>query len=86
MWVASLVSCGANTSGWYAVLLSPNGAWQGSYGETVNGPAWNYPISPVANNETIAVVVPSSWNVTGDTLEVTSTTSELPLTGSILFS
>jgi len=86
MWVASLVSCGANTSGWYAVLLSPNGAWQGSYGETVNGPAWNYPVSPVANNETIAVVVPSSWNVTGDTLEVTSATSELPLTGSIMFS
>ena len=85
-WVGSAVDCKANSSGWYSVLLSPDGAWQDSYGETADGPGWSYPVFPVANNETMAVVAPSGWNVTGDVLVVTSTTSELPLTGSIVFS
>ena len=82
-WVTLVSDCTANASGWYAVLLAPDGAWLGSYGATANGPEWSYPVLPFANNETIAVVVPSSWNVTGDTLGVTSTTSDLPLTGSV---
>jgi hypothetical protein len=83
-WVPSLTDC-IEMSGWYAVLLGPDGTWDGSYGATSSGPAWTYPVLPIANNETIAVIVPSSWNVTGDMLEVTSTTSHLPLTGSVTF-
>jgi hypothetical protein len=85
-WVASVSDCAASASGWYAVLLSGGGGWQGSFGASPVGHGWNYPVIPMASNETIAVVVPSSWNVSGDTLEVTSTTSELPLTGSMTFS
>lgn len=83
-WVPSLTDC-VKTSGWYAVLLGPDGTWDGSFGATALGGAWTYPVLPIANNESIAVIVPSSWNVTGDTLQVTSTTSELPLTGSVTF-
>jgi hypothetical protein len=84
--VATLSDCRANLTGWYAVLLGPDGAWDGSFGGTATGSQWTSPVLPVANNETIEVVVPSSWNVTGDTLEVTSTASKLPLTGSVVFS
>ncbi len=81
-WVPSLTDC-ANTSGWYAVLLGRDGTWDGSYGASGAGPAWSNPVLPIANNETIAIVVPSDWNVVGDTLAVTSTTPGLPLTGSV---
>lgn len=83
-WVPSLADC-VETSGWYAVLLGPDGTWDGSFGATALGGAWTDPVLPIANNETIAVIVPSGWNATGDTLQVTSTTSELPLTGSVTF-
>jgi hypothetical protein len=83
-WVPSLTDC-IEMSGWYAVLLGPDGTWDGSYGATHLGQSWTYPVLPIANNETIAVIIPSTWNVTGDTLEVTSTTSELPLSGSVTF-
>jgi len=84
-WVASLRDCPANSSGWYAVLLSPNGQWDGWYGTTPDGPAWSYPVLPVVNNESIAVVVPSSWSLSGDQMVVDSTTAILPLTGSADF-
>jgi hypothetical protein len=84
-WVPSPSYCMV-TSGWYAVLLGPDGTWDGSFGATSGGSGWSNPVLPIANNETLALVVPSSWNVTGETLEVTSTTSDLPLTGSVTFS
>ena len=80
-WVSSLSDCLASASGWYAVLLSPGGAWEGSYGAASNGPDWTYPVLPIVNNETLALVAPSTWNLSGDSLSVTSTTSELPLNG-----
>ncbi|HYA57500.1 MAG TPA: hypothetical protein VEH57_03440 [Thermoplasmata archaeon] len=84
-WFPSLSKCDANSSGWYAVLLSGDGSWQGSYGNTTSGPAWNYPVIPITTNQTLVVIVPSAWNVSGDSLDVSSTTTELPLTGSITF-
>jgi hypothetical protein len=83
-WVPTVADCPANASGWYAVLLSPDNEWEGVYGATDSGSGWSYPVLPIANNETLAVVVPASWNVTGDSLEVSSTTSRLPLTGSVV--
>ncbi|MGC2205230.1 MAG: hypothetical protein WA719_04810 [Thermoplasmata archaeon] len=81
-WVPSLGDCEANASGWYAVLVAPDGGWEGSFGASGAGPSWNYPVLPIANNESFAVVVPQSWNISGDTLSVSSTTPDLPLTGS----
>jgi hypothetical protein len=81
-WVASILECNSTSSGWYAVLLSSNGQWQGSYGETSLGPAWNYPAIPIASNESLVVILPSSLDVSGLALELTSTVSAFPLTGS----
>ncbi|MGA8302695.1 MAG: hypothetical protein WA691_04830 [Thermoplasmata archaeon] len=85
-WVPSLGYCAANSSGWYAVLISGNGGWQGSFGASPSGPGWDYPVIPLASNESLAVIVPSSWNVSGYSLDVTSTTTQLPLFGSTVFS
>lgn len=82
-WVPSVADCAASATGWYAVLLSPSDEWDGAYGSTATGPGWNYPVLPIANNETIALIVPTSWNVSGDLLQIASTTPELPLTGSV---
>lgn len=82
-WVPSVTDCVRNMSGWYAVLLSPDDEWEGTYGLTATGPGWSYPVLPIANNETIALIVPTSWNVSGDLLQIASTTPELPLTGSV---
>jgi hypothetical protein len=81
-WVASLTDCAANAAGWYAVLLGGEGTWMGSFGETAHGPGWSSPVIPVVTNETLAIVVPSSWNIAGDSLVASSTTPELPLSGS----
>jgi hypothetical protein len=80
-WVASIADCPANSSGWYAVLLSGGGGWQGSFGAIPSGSGWNYPVIPIVTDESLAIVVPSTWNVSGDVLSVSSTTSELPLNG-----
>ena len=85
-WVPSVSDCPSNASGWYAVLLAPDGAWDGSYGAGAAGATWSSPVAPIANNETLDIVVPSTWNLTGDTLTMSSTTSGLPLTGSITLS
>ncbi len=85
-WVPSVSSCVPSTSGWYAVLFSPDSEWEGSYAATSSGAGWSYPVLPIANNETIALVIPSDWNVAGDTLEITSTTASLPLSGAVVIS
>lgn len=83
VWTASADACPSNPNGWYAVLLAPDGSWLGTFGTTPYGPAWNSPVVPVVNNDSLAVVVPYTWNVTGDILHVGSTTSTVPLNGTI---
>jgi hypothetical protein len=84
-WVPTLEGyCGGNANGWYAVLLSAAGAWQGSYGAVPGGLGWTNPVIPIVSNETLAIVAPASWDLAGDSLIVTSTTSLLPVTGSTL--
>ncbi|HTT14550.1 MAG TPA: hypothetical protein VMG81_02060 [Thermoplasmata archaeon] len=82
-WIPSMGDCGANATGWYAVLLSPSGEWEGTYGAQAGVPGWNEPVLPIANNETFVLVFPSSWDLAGDSFEATSITSELPMTGSV---
>jgi hypothetical protein len=83
-WVSSISQCNANSSGWYAVLLGPDGEWEGSYGQTAVGLNWTDPVLPIANNESLVIVVPSSWNLSGDTLDITSTADQLLLNGSVV--
>ena len=81
-WVSSIRDCAANSSGWFAVLQSPYGAWLDSYGTSVAGPNWTVPNVSLVSNQQIVLVCPSAWNVTGDVLSVTTTTLSAPLIGS----
>ncbi len=83
-WVPSLSDCIANSSGWYAVLLAPGGGWLGSFGGSSTAPGWSYPVVPIVNNETLAIVLPPSSSTSGDVLTVSSTTNQLPLNGSMV--
>lgn len=75
---APISACTATSSGWYLVLTSPTGRWLDSYGQTSAGPSWSVPVTGLVSNQHLVLVVPSSWNVTGDALGVNST--EFPTT------
>ena len=79
-WVASASECLAASAGWYAILEYPSGQWAGAYGSFSPGPGWNYPATPVLNNESIEVVVPAGWDDVGYQLSISATVSALPLT------
>ena len=82
-WVASVARCGANSSGWYVVQLSSQGSWQNSYGLTANGSGWAAPVTAVVSHQELVVVLPSSWQSGGDSLNITSTSLEYEIQGSI---
>ncbi len=82
-WVSATSDCVASGSGWYAVLLSQGGEWLASYGMTQNGPGWSVPVTAMVSHQQIEIVVPNSWNVTGDRLGVNSTISSVTVTGTI---
>ncbi len=81
-WVPSLADCQANGSGWYAVLLSSSGAWLDSYPSSPNGTAWVVPNVSLVSNQYLIVVVPSSWNVTGDVFSISGTVPIVAVSGS----
>jgi len=82
-WVRNSVNdCVANPAGWYAVLLSQNGSWLDSFGATGSGDHWTLPTVSLVSNQQLVLVYPSSWSLTGDTLEANSTTPDAPLSGS----
>jgi hypothetical protein len=82
-WVASLAECTANVTGWYAVLLSSTGEWLDSYGATPEGTGWSVPVDALVSHQELVVVVPSSWNLSLATLNVTSTVSTSRIIGSV---
>lgn len=84
-WVASVSECTANQTGWFAVLLSGSGGWQGVFGRDPTGVGWSYPVIPLASGQTLVVVVPTAWDLSGATLATTSDAPPLPLTGSTTF-
>ncbi len=71
-WTSSLTSCPANSSGWFAVLLSQNGAWLDSYPSSANSSEWTVPNVIVSSQDQLVLVCPESWNVSGDTINVTA--------------
>ena len=80
-WVPSLSDCPANSSGWFAVLLSQNSAWLDSYPSSTNSSAWAIPNVIVSSQDQLVLVCPSSWNLTADNLTITGTQSAPPVTG-----
>jgi hypothetical protein len=80
-WVPSLSSCEVNNSGWYAVLLSPSGAWLDSYGFNADGSGWTVPNVSLVSNQRLVVIAPPAWNTSGDRLVVGSTTPDALLGG-----
>ncbi len=82
-WVPSMSSCVANSSGWYAVLLSQDGEWLASYGALSNGTGWSVPVTAMVSYQQLVIVVPNSWNVTGDLLSVTCTVASATVSGSL---
>jgi hypothetical protein len=81
-WVSSVSSCPANSTGWYAVLLSADGEWLASYGALSHGTGWSVPVAALVSHQRLVIVCPSSWNVTGDVLNVTSTVAPSTVNGS----
>jgi len=83
-WVSAVADCAANPSGWYAVILSASGGWQNSYGALPGGGVgWSEPVTALVSHQQLVIVCPSSWNVTGDVLNVTSTVSTSTVNGAL---
>ncbi len=58
---ANFSSCVPPSSGWYAVLLSPDGTWLDSYPSVANGTAWTVLGVPVADGDRIVFVGTSGF-------------------------
>lgn len=83
-WMPSIYDCSANSSGWYAVVLSANGEWINSYGVLPIGTVgWSEPVTALVSYQQLVIVVPRAWNVTGDILTVNSTVSSATVSGSL---
>ncbi len=83
-WVPSVADCGANSSGWYAVVLSASGGWINSYGALPGGGVgWSEPVTALVSQQQVVIVAPSSWTLSGDQLSVTSTVSTTTVTGTV---
>jgi hypothetical protein len=84
-WVSTPAECSANSTGWFAVLLSATGEWVNSYGALAKGGAgWSEPVTAVVSNQQLLIVVPSSWAVAGDQVNATSTVSTSSLVGTFI--
>ena len=84
-WVPTVADCVANSSGWFAVILSAGGGWINSYGALPGGGiGWSEPVTALVSHQQLVIVVPSSWIVAGDGLKVASTNSTLVVLGSSL--
>jgi hypothetical protein len=81
-WVHTLANCSATGSGWYAVLLSSSGKWLDSYPSTPNGTTWEIPNVSIVSNQYLVVVVPSSWNISGDVFSIHGTVPVVTVEGS----
>lgn len=81
-WVPSLSDCPSNVSGWFAVLLSANGQWLDSFPSAQSPTNWTIPNQLVTSHDSLVIVLPSGWSVSGDTLTVASPPSAPVVSGS----
>ncbi|MGD0588355.1 MAG: hypothetical protein ABSA63_06130 [Thermoplasmata archaeon] len=83
-WVPAVSDCIADSSGWYAVILSASGEWVNCYGTQPNGTVgWAGPVTAFVSHQQLVLVVPGPWSLNGDTLAVAATVSVCDVTGSI---
>jgi hypothetical protein len=83
-WVPAVEDCVANSSGWYVVVLSTGGEWINSYGELSNGTAgWSEQVTALVSHQQLVIVAPSSWDLAGDELAVSSTVTVCTVDGSV---
>lgn len=82
-WVPSLTECPADSSGWFVVLLSQGGVWLDSYPSATNDSSWSVPNVILSSQDQFVLVAPASWNLSADALEVTSTTPNTDIEGSV---
>ena len=83
-WVPSIADCGANASGWYAVVLSASGEWINSYGSLPGGGVgWSAPVTSFVSHQQFVIVTPRTWSLTGANLSVASTNSTVEIFGSL---
>lgn len=82
-WVASLAACPASSSGWFAVLLSADGGWLDSFPSGGSSTNWTIPNVIMASHESVVLVAPSSWNVTGDKLAADASSPVPSVSGSV---
>jgi hypothetical protein len=83
-WVPAVGDCLANTSGWFAVVLSSGGSWIDSYGSLPGGQAgWSEPVTALVSDQQLVIILPSSWSVSGVRLTVASTVTTSTLVGSV---
>lgn len=68
-WGPGLISCPAETSGWFVVLQAQTGAWLDSYPSSSSLSAWTIPNVILSSQDRFVLVTPSSWNLSGDQLE-----------------
>ncbi len=72
-WVPELADCPASDQGWFAVLLSENGAWLDSYPATPGSGSWTIPNVIVSSTDQLVIVTPNSWNASEDALSLYGT-------------
>jgi hypothetical protein len=66
------------------VILSQSGEWINSYGLQPNGTrGWAEPVTALVSHQQLVLIAPSSWNLTGDVLAVSSTVSSSTVLGSL---
>ncbi|MGD0588356.1 MAG: hypothetical protein ABSA63_06135 [Thermoplasmata archaeon] len=82
-WVPSLADCPSSGLGWFAVLLSQNGAWLDSYPSISDSPAWTIPNVIVSSQDQMVIVVPGSWNTSADTVDIGGTEPSPAVSGSV---
>lgn len=83
-WVPTVTDCMANALGWYTVILSASGGWVNSYGALPGGGfGWAEPVTALVSHQQLVIVTPSSWNVSGDLLSVSSAVPTSTVLGSI---
>lgn len=81
-WVPSVEDCVANSSGWYAVLLSASGEWINSYGVLPNGTVgWSQQVTVLVSHQQLVIVAPGSLRIGGDLLTVASTVAGATVSG-----
>ena len=83
-WAANLTDCASNASGWYAVVISSYGNWIDSYSGGANGQGhWSVPVDAIVSKQTLVILMPSSWQSSVPTLELSSDAAYTAIYGNL---